>query len=103
MQNIKEQIERNKEEFDKGFVKEFINDHNGEWRPLRGLWMEDIFEYIHKHNNSSLKALIITLIEEEEKEKMEGCSSNRDERDAYNQAKNDTISRLKELLKEITS
>ena len=32
----------------KEFIKEFVNDHGDEWRPLRGLWVEQIFEFISK-------------------------------------------------------
>lgn len=30
------------------FRKQFINDHNTKWRPLRGLWWEDIQDFIKK-------------------------------------------------------
>jgi hypothetical protein len=30
------------------FVKEFVNDHGSEWRPLRGLWPEDVFDFMWK-------------------------------------------------------
>lgn len=39
-------VETPEDDWKEEFRKEFINDHNGCWRPLRGLWMEDIFEFI---------------------------------------------------------
>lgn len=60
-ENIKKLLDSQKSEFDKRFIKEFINDHNGEWRPLRGLYMEDVFDCIHKYQNNAL----ISYLEEE--------------------------------------
>lgn len=81
--DYKELIEKNIKEFDGGFVKEFINDHNGEWRPLRGLWMEDIFEYIHKYQ----KQFFISYLEEENKRlKGEYVEGTDDRPTTYNKA-----------------
>lgn len=30
------------------FVTQFVNDHGTEWRPLRGLWVEDVTDFIEK-------------------------------------------------------
>ena len=30
------------------FIREFVNDHGNAWRPLRGLWVEDVIEFIEQ-------------------------------------------------------
>jgi hypothetical protein len=37
----------------KKFVKEFVNDHGENWRPLRGLWPEDVAEFWEKYIDRS--------------------------------------------------
>lgn len=41
------------EEWEKRFIREFVNDHNQTWRPLRGLWVEDVLEFITKEKQIS--------------------------------------------------
>ena len=30
------------------FIKKFVNTHNTAWRPLRGLWVEEVIDFIRK-------------------------------------------------------
>jgi len=46
-ETLKTPHDRNPKEF-KAFVKEFVNDHGSNWRPLRGLWPEDVFDFVYK-------------------------------------------------------
>lgn len=37
-----------KPEWEERFIKEFVNTHNQTWRPLRGLWVEDVIAFIRE-------------------------------------------------------
>lgn len=51
------------EEWEKEFIHEFVNDHGNAWRPLRGLWVEDVIDFI--------KNLIQSVREEERSQYLE--------------------------------
>jgi len=38
----------NLNKWQKRFIREFVNDHGNAWRPLRGLWVEDVLDFIQK-------------------------------------------------------
>ena len=42
----------NLNKWQKRFIREFVNDHGNAWRPLRGLWVEDVLEFIQKEIDS---------------------------------------------------
>lgn len=44
-----------KEEWEKRFIKEFVNDHGTEWRPLRGLWVEDVLAFEFEHHKIAMR------------------------------------------------
>lgn len=69
---ISDYLKIREEEFDNHFRIQFINDHNGEWRPLRGLWMEDIFDYFHKENLKTITDLI-SLVREKTIDECVAC------------------------------
>jgi len=35
------------------FVHQFVNNHNQTWRPLRGLWVEDVIDFIRQQLKSA--------------------------------------------------
>lgn len=39
---------QNKNEWEKEFVRRFVNNHGTHWRPLRGLWTEEVIEFIYE-------------------------------------------------------
>lgn len=42
----------NLNKWQKRFIREFVNDHGNAWRPLRGLLVEDVLEFIQKEIDS---------------------------------------------------
>lgn len=40
----------------KEFISKFVNDHGFEWRPLRGLWPDEVMDYISKLRNAAHQA-----------------------------------------------
>jgi hypothetical protein len=40
-------------DWEKEFIHKFVNDHGDEWRPLRGLWVEDVIEFISQVHQSA--------------------------------------------------
>lgn len=46
----------------KEFHHRFINDHNMEWRPLRGLWEDDITDFIAELLSKQKKEIIQALL-----------------------------------------
>lgn len=103
MKTLKQQIERNKEEFNEKFDWFFLNQTN------ESLKNTTTANNIKDWHTSSLSSLIKLLIQEEEKSKYTTYPNNNVENNKekeirlnyYNQAKQDTIFHLKELLKEI--
>jgi len=76
------------------FVKKFVNDHGTEWRPLRGLWVEDVIAFIEETIKEERKDLL-EEIEENRKDEMsasEGIKFRLHERDDIN---NNRWSRLR--------
>ena len=100
MQNIKQQLERNKRELINHPALKFANDAivlQAIRTGTKGYEGENLLDWYNK----SLKALITTLIEEEEKEMKDIPNDSRTYEEDYgwNYAKDSTISRLKEVLK----
>jgi len=57
----------------KRFIREFVNDHGNAWRPLRGLWVEDVLEFIQKEIDSALSSQLkeVVGVIESKKKKLE--------------------------------
>lgn len=49
-------------DWEKEFVKKFVNNHNLTWRPLRGLWHEEVLAFIHSEKEKSFAAGVANTV-----------------------------------------